>query len=81
MIENFKNEKQECQWETVLKMLRKGSVTTKDIFEQWIMAPQKVIEQLREKKYDIKTEPIIGKKHKKYTLLSEPEPKQISLGF
>lgn len=63
----------ETQYEIVLNMLRKGSVTTKDIFEQWIMAPQKVIETLRKKGYTILTEPIEGKKHCKYTLIPTAE--------
>lgn len=63
----------EPQYEIVLKMLRKGSVTTKDIFEAWIMCPPKVIESLRKKGYTILTEPIEGKKHCKYTLIPTTE--------
>ena len=63
----------ETQYQVVLEMLKKGSVTTKDIFEQWIMAPQKVIQTLREKGYVILTEPIKGKKHCKYTLIPTAE--------
>lgn len=59
------------QWEIVLGMLEMHPVTTKDIFEQWIMAPQKVIETLRKKGYTILTEPIKGEKHCKYTLIQE----------
>lgn len=65
------------QWEIVLEMLRVHPVTTKDIFERWIMAPQKVIEVLRKKGYTILTEPIDGKKHCKYTLI--PTSEQLGL--
>lgn len=81
MIENYQNKRQPYQWEVVLNMLRCGSITTQDIFKKWIMAPQKVIQELRDKDYKILTEPVEGQKYKKYTLISEPEPKQISLGF
>ena len=67
----------ETQYETVLKMLRKGSVTTRDIFEQWINCPPKVIEGLRKKGYVIKTEQVEGKNYCKYTLV--PTVKQVSL--
>lgn len=63
----------ETQYEIVLNMLRKGSVTTRDIFEQWINCPPKVIEILRKKGYTILTEPIEGKKHCKYTLIPTAE--------
>lgn len=61
------------QHDTVLKMLRLGSITTKDMFENWIMAPQKVIQKLRKKGYIILTEPVKGKKYCKYTLLEQQE--------
>ena len=67
----------EKQWEIVLTMLRKHPVTTKDIFEKWIMAPQKVIEVLRKKGYTILTEPVKGEKYCKYTLI----PTQEQLGL
>ena len=53
----------ETQYEIVLNMLRRGSVTTRDIFEQWINCPPKVIEGLRKKGYKILTEPIEGKNY------------------
>jgi len=59
------------QLDIVLTMLRRGSITTKDMFENWIMAPQKVIQKLRKKGYVIITEPIQGKKHSKYTLVEQ----------
>lgn len=65
------------QYETVLRMLRCGSITTKDIFEQWIMCPPKVIEGLRKKGYNIKTEPVEGQKYCKYTLI--PTIEQVKL--
>ena len=67
----------ETQYEKVLNMLRKGSVTTRDIFEQWINCPPKVIEGLRKKGYTILTEPIEGKNYCKYTLV--PTSQQVSL--
>lgn len=61
------------QYETVLEMLRCGSVTTRDIFAKWINCPPKVIETLRKKGYTILTEPIKGSKHCKYTLVPTAE--------
>lgn len=57
------------QLDIVLTMLRRGSITTKDMFENWIMAPQKVIQKLRKKGYIILTEPVTGAKYCRYTLL------------
>lgn len=66
------------QHEKVLKMLMKGKVTTKDIFEQWIMCPPKVIETLRKMGYNILTEKVKGQKYCTYTLI-QCEPKQMRL--
>jgi hypothetical protein len=58
-------------------MLRIKPVTTKEIVENYIMAPQKVIETLRNKGFDIKTKPVKGEKYCIYVL--NEEPKQLSL--
>lgn len=63
----------ETQYDIVLNMLRKGSVTTRDIFAEWINCPPKVIEGLRKKGYKILTEPIEGKNYCKYTLIPTTE--------
>ena len=62
------------QYEIVLQMLRRGSVTTKDIIENYILAPQAVIRDLRAMGYKILTEQVAGQKYKKYTLI--PTAKQ-----
>lgn len=63
----------ETQQEKVLQMLRQGSVTTRDIFAEWINCPPKVIEGLRKKGYKIITEPIEGENYCKYTLIPTTE--------
>lgn len=65
------------QWEMVLNMLRIRPVTTKDIIDNYILAPQKVIETLRNKGYDIKTKPVKGQKYSIYVL--HEQPTQLSL--
>jgi hypothetical protein len=65
------------QWEKVLEMLRIRPVTTRDIFENYINAPQKVIETLRNKGFNIETKPVKGQKYSIYIL--KEEPKQLGL--
>ena len=68
----------EYQYEKVLRFLRKKSMTTVELVAEYIPAPQKAIETLRDKGYHILTESIEGKTHKKYTLISEPKIEQIT---
>ena len=63
----------ETQYDIVLNMLRHGSITTRDIFNAWIMCPPKVIEGLRKKGYKILTTPVEGEKYCKYTLIPTTE--------
>ena len=63
----------ETQCERVLKMLREGSVTTREIFAKWINCPPKVIETLRKRGYKILTEPVEGTNYCKYTLIPTSE--------
>lgn len=65
------------QWEQVLKMLRIKPVTTLDITSNYILAPQKVIETLRNKGFNIETKPVDGQKYCVYVL--KEEPKQLGL--
>jgi hypothetical protein len=44
-----------------------GKITTKEIIDElWILAPQKVIETLRHKGYDIRTVDVKGQKYSEY---------------
>lgn len=63
----------EKQWETVLNMLRTRPVSTLDIMAKYILAPQKVIETLRKKGYDIETKPVEGEKFCLYVLNEHTE--------
>lgn len=65
------------QWEKVLGMLRLKPVTTMEIINNYILAPQKVIETLRNKGYKIETKPVAGQKYCIYVL--NEEPKQLGL--
>ena len=58
----------EKQWEKLLKLLRLKPLSTMEIVSNYIPAPQKVIETLRKKGYDIKTEPVEGQKYSVYVL-------------
>lgn len=60
--------KKETQWEKLLKLLRIKPLSTMEIVREYIPAPQKVIETLRKKGYDIKTEPVEGQKYSVYVL-------------
>ena len=65
------------QWEKVLEMLRIKPTTTMEIINNYILAPQKVIETLRNKGYNIETKPVTGQKYCVYVL--KEEPKQLGL--
>lgn len=65
--------KKEFQWKKLLDLLRQHPMSTVDIASKFIPAPQKVIQTLRGKGYDIKTEPIEGKKHRLYVLYEHEE--------
>lgn len=64
----------EFQYEKVLRLLKTRSYTTMELVAQYIPAPQKAIEILRDKGFKILTESIEGKTHKKYTLIQEQKP-------
>jgi len=64
----------EFQYEKVLRLLKIRSWTTMELVAQYIPAPQKAIEILRDKGHHILTESIEGKTHKKYTLIQEEKP-------
>lgn len=67
----------ETQKEKMLRLLRLKPQTTMELINQYIMAPAKCIQLLREDGYKILTEEIKGQKHKLYKLIEEP--KQVSL--
>lgn len=67
----------ETQKDKVLRLLRLRPQTTMDLVLQYIMAPAKCIQYLREDGYNILTLPIDGKKEKLYKLIEEP--KQVKL--
>lgn len=58
----------EKQWEKVLKMLRIRPVSTMDIINSYILAPQKVIETLRKMGFNIETKAVEGQKYCVYVL-------------
>lgn len=66
------------QWEKVLSMLRIKPVTTMDIINNYILAPQKVVETLRKMGYNIETKPVKGQKYCVY-VLHTGEEKQLGL--
>lgn len=68
---------EETQKDKVLRLLRLKPQTTMDLVLQYIMAPAKCIQYLREDGYNILTLPIDGKKEKLYKLIEEP--KQVKL--
>lgn len=63
----------EKQWEKVLNMLRIKPISTLEIMSNYILAPQKVIETLRKKGYNIETKPIKGQKFCVYVLKETTE--------
>lgn len=63
----------EKQWETVLNMLRIKPVTTMEIINKYILAPQKVIETLRKKGFNIETKSVEGQKYCVYVLKQTTE--------
>lgn len=67
----------ETQSEKVLRLLRLRPQTTMDIINNYILAPQKVIQKLREEGYKILTLPVKGEKYSLYKLIEEP--KQVRL--
>lgn len=67
----------ETQSEKVLRLLRLKPQTTMDIINNYILAPQKVIQKLREEGYKILTLPVKGQKYSLYKLIEEP--KQVKL--
>ena len=73
----------EMQYEKVLRLLRQRPYTTMELVAEYIPAPQKSIELLRDKGFNILTEKIENKKYKQYVLIGEPvkisESGQVSL--
>lgn len=67
----------ETQSDKVLRLLRLRPQTTMDIINNYILAPQKVIQKLREEGYKILTLPVKGQKYSLYKLIEEP--KQVKL--
>lgn len=67
----------ETQAEKLLKLLRLKPQTTMEIINHYILAPQKVVEKLRQEGYKILTLPVKGQKYSIYKLIEEP--KQIAL--
>ena len=65
--------KKEAQWEKLLRLLREKPMSTREIMFKYICAPQKVVETLRKKGYDIKTEAVEGEKYSVYVLYETPE--------
>ena len=61
------------QWEKVLNMLRIKPVTTMEITNNYVLAPQKVIETLRKKGYNIETKAVEGQKYSVYVLHQKTE--------
>lgn len=77
-------EVKEKQYEKVLRLLRQKPHTTMDFVAQYILAPQKCIEMLRDKGYDIETQDVKGQKYKMYVLkesnqVSNQVTEQVSL--
>jgi hypothetical protein len=69
--------KKETQKDRVLSLLRICPQTTMDIINNYILAPQKCIQKLREEGYKILTLPVKGQKYSLYKLIEEP--KQVKL--
>ncbi len=61
------------QWEKLLRLLRLKPLSTMEIVREYIPAPQKVIETLRKKGYDIETRPVEGEKYCVYVLHEHSE--------
>ena len=61
-------EVKEKQYEKCLRLLRQKPHTTMDLVSQYILAPQKCIEMLRDKGYNIETQDVKGQKYKMYVL-------------
>lgn len=64
--------KKVTQWQKVLEMLRIKPTTTMEITNKYILAPQKVIETLRNKGYIIETKHVKGQKYSVYVLHEQP---------
>ena len=67
-------EVKEKQYEKVLRLLRQKPHTTMDFVAQYILAPQKCIEMLRNKGYNIETQDVKGQKYKMYVLKEDLKP-------
>lgn len=66
-------EKKEAQWKKLLRLLREKPMSTREIMIKYICAPQKVVETLRKKGYDIETKAVEGQKHCVYVLKEHKE--------
>lgn len=69
--------REETQKEKVLRLLRLRPHKTMEFVQNYILAPQKCIQMLREEGYKILTLDIQGRKEKLYKLIEEP--KQVRL--
>jgi hypothetical protein len=67
----------ETQKEKVLRLLRLNPQSTMDLMQAYILAPQKIIQLLRDEGYKIITSPVKGQKYSLYKLIEEP--KQVRL--
>jgi len=67
----------ETQKEKVLRLLRLNPQSTMDLMQAYILAPQKIIQLLRDEGYKIITSPVKGEKYSLYKLIEEP--KQVRL--
>jgi hypothetical protein len=60
-----------------LRLLRLNPQSTMDLMQAYILAPQKIIQLLRDEGYKIITSPVKGQKYSLYKLIEEP--KQVRL--
>ena len=67
----------ETQKEKILRLLRMKPYSTMELMNEYILAPQKIIQLLREDGYKIITTQVKGEKFSIYRLIEEP--KQITL--
>ena len=67
----------ETQKEKVLRLLRLNPQSTMDLMKEYVLAPQKIIQLLRDEGYKIITSPVKGEKYSLYKLIEEP--KQVRL--
>lgn len=65
--------KKETQWQKLLKLLEVKPMSTIEITANYICAPQKVVETLRKKGYNIETKPVKGQKYCIYILKTGEE--------